>query len=244
LAQRSFTGPSTILEGGFGFLHAYSDAGRPELLVGHLGQTWEIRQTGIKAFGCCRYMQGPMEAALRAVQGQAWKPEEVRAIRVGLVSAGWGLVAEPLESKYQPETRVDGQFSLPFGVATVLTHGGATVNEFRESQLRNPAILNLAHKVTIHHDESLDRAYPALWPSWCEIDLSDGRQLRGTVNTTKGEPENPMTAADVNAKFQALGAAFWTNAQMSAVASAVARMEPKDVRELMHLARMRAPVVA
>ena len=242
LAQGGFTGPSTILEGEFGFLHAYSDAGRPELLVSHLGQTWEILQTGIKAFGCCRYMQSPMEAALRAVQGQDWKPEEVQGIRVGLVSAGWGLVAEPIDGKYKPETRVDGQFSLPFGVATVLINGRGRVNEFRESQLCNPSILNLARKVTIYHDEALDRAYPALWPSWCEIDLSDGRSLRGRVNTTKGEPENPMTPAEVEAKFQSLATAFWTKEQTSAMAAAVARVDTLAVRALMEPARMRAAV--
>jgi 2-methylcitrate dehydratase PrpD len=152
-------------------------------------------------------------------------------------------VAEPIEGKYKPETRVDGQFSLPFGVATVLTNGRGTVNEFRESQLCNPAILNLACQVTIHHDEALDRAYPALWPAWCEIDLSDGRTLRGAVNTTKGEPENPMTPTEVSAKFEALAACFWPKEQLSAIAGAVAHIETTDVRELMDGARMRAAAV-
>ena len=89
-------------------------------------------------------MQSPMEAAMRAARGQTWSPEQITAIRVGLVSAGRGLVADPIEDKYAPETRVDGQFSLPFGIATVLSNGRGTVAEFRESQLTNPSILRLA----------------------------------------------------------------------------------------------------
>ncbi|HZQ05286.1 MAG TPA: MmgE/PrpD family protein, partial [Anaerolineae bacterium] len=244
LAQRGYTGPSTILEGGFGFLHAYSDEAVPARLTDALGESWEIALTGIKAFGCCRYMQSPMEAALRAVRGQKFDPAQVQAIHVGLVSAGWGLVAEPIEDKYVPETRVDAQFSLPFGVATALVNGRATVNEFREEQLRNPAILQLAQKVTIHHDDALDRAYPGLWPSWCEIDLADGRTLRGTVNTTKGEPENPMTPAEVHDKFNALATTYWTHEQASVVAQTVERIKQVQVRQLMDLVRERAAVPA
>lgn len=237
LARGGFTGPATILEGEFGYLHAYSDASVPARLTDRLGETWEIQQTGIKAFGCCRYMQSPMEAALRAVRGQAWKPEQVKAIRAGLVSAGWGLVADPIDQKYAPKTRVDAQFSLPFGVATALVHGRATVNEFREPQLKDPVLLGLARKVSIHHDEALDRAYPALWPSWCEVHLDSGRVLRGTVNTTKGEPENPVTPAEVREKFDTLSPAFWSPAQARAAADAAAGIERMDVRKLMDLAR-------
>lgn len=236
LAQQGYTGPGTILEGEFGFLHAYSDAAVVERLTANLGVTWELALTGIKAFGCCRYMQSPMDAAMRAARGQNWSPEQVTAIRVGLVSAGWGLVADPIEDKYAPETRVDGQFSLPFGVATVLVNGRGTVAEFRESQLTNPAILGLARKVMIHHDDALDRAYPALWPSWCEIELSDGRTLRGEVNTTKGEPENPMTPPEVRAKFKTLATTFWSDERAAAVMQTVEGIASLPVLQLMDFA--------
>lgn len=240
LAQQGYTGPATILEGEFGFLHAYSDAAVAERLTANLGTTWEIAMTGIKAFGCCRYMQSPMEAALRAVRGQSWSPEHVTGIRVGLVSPGWGLVADPIEDKYAPQTRVDAQFSLPFGIATALVNGRATVNEFRESQLSSPTILKLARRVTIHHDQALDRAYPALWPSWCEIELTDRRILRGEVNTTKGEPENPMTPPEVREKFKALASIYWSPEQAAAVLRMVQGINQSPVSELMGLARTRA----
>ncbi len=237
LAQHGYTGPATILEGEFGFLHAYSDAAVPERLTANLGRTWEIMQTGIKAFGCCRYMQSPIEAALRAARDERWSPEEVAAIRVGLVSPGWGLVVDPIDQKYEPKTRVDAQFSLPFGIATALVNGRATVTEFRESQLTNPTILELARKVTVHHDEALDQAYPALWPAWCEVELHDGRILQGRVNTTKGEPQNPLTPEEVRAKFEALATMYWPDQHVQSVAKAVEDIEHLEVRRLMDLVR-------
>lgn len=235
LAQRGYTGPSTILEGEAGILHAYSGAAHAERLVAHLGETWELMQTGIKPFGCCRYMQSPMEAALRAVHGQTWYPRDIVAIRTGLVSAGWSLVAEPLEQKCAPKTRVDAQFSLPFGIATALVNGRGTVNEFREAQIADPAILDLARRVTIHHDDELDRAYPARWPAWCEIELRDGRKLRADVNTSKGDPENPVTPAEAREKFDILATIYWTKDQARRVAEAANRVDRFQVRRLMSL---------
>ncbi len=243
LAEHKYTGPDSILEGEFGFLHAYSDAAVPERLTSRLGESWEIQRTGIKAFGCCRYMQSPMEAALLSVRGQEWRAKDVIDIRVGLVSPGWGLVAEPLEQKYEPKTRVDAQFSLPFGVATALINGRGTVNEFREAQLTNPEILALARKVTIHHDEVLDAAYPALWPSWCEIELRGGRILCGETNTTKGDPENPLTTAEVRAKFDVLARTYWSTERGHAVAEDAARIEEIGVQSFMAYVRQPAVVL-
>ncbi|HSB78587.1 MAG TPA: MmgE/PrpD family protein [Candidatus Methylomirabilis sp.] len=235
LAQRGYTGPSTILEGEAGILRAYSGSSSAEHLVAHLGETREMMQTGMKFFGCCRYMQSPMEAALLAVRGQTWDIQDIVAIRAGLVSAGWSLVADPIEQKYVPKTRVDAQFSLPFGIATALVNGRGTVNEFRETQILSPTILDLARRVTIHHDDELDRAYPARWPAWCEIELRDGRRLRADVSTSKGDPENPVTPAEAREKFDALAMMYWTKDQARRVADAVKQVDRFQVRRLMSL---------
>lgn len=235
LAQRGYTGPSTILEGNAGTLRAYSDLSNVEHLVAHLGESWALMQTGMKPFGCCRYMQSPMEAALRAVRGHTWNIHDIVAIRTGLVSAGWSLVADPIEQKYAPKTRVDAQFSLPFGIATALVNGRGTVNEFREAHIGNPTILDLARRVTIHHDDELDRAYPARWPAWCEIALRDGRRLRADINTSKGDPENPVTPAEAREKFDALATTYWTTDHAHLVAEAVEQVDRHHVRRLMRM---------
>ncbi len=42
LAQRGFTGPATIIEGRFGFLHSYSDGADPDRVLADLGKPFEI----------------------------------------------------------------------------------------------------------------------------------------------------------------------------------------------------------
>ena len=40
LAGKGFTGPATILEGTYGFFHAYSPSPRPERLLNGIGERW------------------------------------------------------------------------------------------------------------------------------------------------------------------------------------------------------------
>ena len=71
LAAGGFRAPASILEGRFGFLHAYSGAPLVDAVTKPAGAGFEIMQTGIKPHACCRYMQAPIDAtlALRASHG-------------------------------------------------------------------------------------------------------------------------------------------------------------------------------
>src|SRR6185503_16258819 len=66
LARAGFRAPQTIVDGRFGFLHAYGEGGA--MAPAH---TLELMRTGIKPHACCRYSQGPIDAvlALRARHG-------------------------------------------------------------------------------------------------------------------------------------------------------------------------------
>lgn len=238
LAGRSYTGPSSILEGKHGFLHAFSSESDKDALTKNLGEKWEISRTGLKLFGCCRYMHSPIEATLRALEFNPVKPDEVTEIRIGLITPGWPIVVEPIEDKYKPKTRVDGQFSLPFGIATALVHGQAMATEFRQKQLSDSTILELARKVTIEHDKALDQQYPERWPSWCKIKMSNGRTLHGTVNTTKGDPDNPLTQLEIQRKFDLLAAQFWSKKQYQQIVDMVASIDRIEVRHLMNMVRL------
>ncbi len=120
LAAEGFVGPRHILEGRDGFLHSYSRNPLPERLTAGLGESFEILHTAVKPHACCRYMQGPIDAILAIVQQHAIAPDEIQKIEVAVLEAGWGIVAEPRQQKYHPESIVDAQFSMPFGAAVAV----------------------------------------------------------------------------------------------------------------------------
>src|SRR5438876_1203265 len=115
LAQAGFSGPATILEGRFGFLHAYSDGATTAPLAAHEG--YELMRTSVKPHACCRYMQGPIDAVLALRAAHRIEPDQVERVEVGMLAAGFPIVCEPAEAKRRPASVVEAQFSLPFGVA-------------------------------------------------------------------------------------------------------------------------------
>src|SRR5262249_28625643 len=128
LAAGGFRAPATILEGRFGFLHAYSGAALTASLAP--SGAFEIMRTGVKPHACCRYLQAPIDAALALRAAHGIEPESVERVDVGLVAAAFPIVCEPALQKRRPRSVVDEQFSLPFGIAVALARGAASPTEF------------------------------------------------------------------------------------------------------------------
>jgi 2-methylcitrate dehydratase PrpD len=237
LAKLGYAGPHTILEGQAGFINSYSIGGDTKRLIQDMDQRFEITRTGIKNFGCCRYMHSPMDAALQAIEYETCELESIDEIQVGLVSAGWDLVAEPRHLKYEPKTPDEARFSLPFGVATAILHGRALVQEFSENNIYDETILSLARKVSIHHDSSLDSAFPEKWPSWCQILFKDGSKLSAKVATTKGDPDYPLTTEEVFEKFHILAKMYWSSSQCRKIKETVTKAEIFNISDIMDTVR-------
>jgi 2-methylcitrate dehydratase PrpD len=204
LAAEGFSGPLRILEGRDGFLHGYSRNPIPERLTDGLGESFEILRTAVKPHACCRYMQGPIDAVLAILRERHLDAGQIQRIEVAVLEAGWGLVAEPRETKYHPESVVDAQFSMPFGAAIAALEGAAGLDQFTLEKIRSPKVRELMGKVTLVRDPSIEETFPQEWPARVAIQLTDGRSFDEYVRYPKGDPENPLTWEELAAKFQAL----------------------------------------
>ena len=57
-------------------------------------------------------------------------------------------------------------------------------------------------KVKVHHDTALDPRYPKGIPNRIAVTLADGLKLEKEVEFPRGHAGNPMTDAEVEAKFR------------------------------------------
>ena len=207
LAAEGFVGPRRILEGRDGYLHGYSRHALPERLTAALGETFEILQTAVKPHACCRYMQGPIDAVLDIVRGEGLAPEQIASIEVAVLGAGWGLVAEPASKKYNPESVVDAQFSMPFGAAVAAVCGAAGLDEFMLAQVRSQRIHEMMRKVRLVRNERIEETFPREWPALVVIETMEGKRYERFVRYPKGDPENPLSWDEMAAKFRSLAGA-------------------------------------
>jgi 2-methylcitrate dehydratase PrpD len=243
LAQAGFTGPSSAIEGKAGFLASHSAAPRPDLAVAGLGEGLEIARTSIKAHACCRYKQAPIDGLLDLVRRHALRDADVESVRIGVLAAGWEIIAEPRARKLAPTSVVDAQFSMPFGAAVALVHGRASIHEYTPAMLADREVRAAMHKVECVRDPELDARFPRQWPAWTEIRTHDGRRLRSVVDHPRGDPENPLSFEEVVAKALDLAGDTLPRDRLDAVVRGVRDLPPGEpVRALTELLRLPRPL--
>jgi 2-methylcitrate dehydratase PrpD len=226
LASEGFTGPRHIFEGRDGFLHGYSRSPLPERLTSGLGDSYEILHTAVKPHACCRYMQGPIDAVLALVREHAIQPEQIRKIELAVLEAGWEIIVEPRRQKYNPESVVDAQFSMPFGAAVAVICGAAGLDQFTREQVHSPRVREMMGKVVLVKDQRLEENFPREWPARVTIQLQDGQEYEKFIRYPKGDPENPLSWDEMAAKFRSLAGAALSPERCDEVIRQVSLAEP------------------
>jgi len=221
LAAEGFRGPSKILEGRDGFLHGYSQEPLPEKITLDLGQSFEIMRTSVKPHACCRYMQGPIDAILALVREHGFQPHQVCSMEVAVLEAGWPLVVEPRAQKYNPQSVVEAQFSMPFGAAAALLYGAAGIDQFTQENVHSGEVRRMMPRVVVNRDSRLEEKFPTEWPARARIDLTDGRRLEKFVEHPKGDPGNPLSWDELIAKFKTLVAPVLSSARSDEIIASV-----------------------
>jgi len=232
LAAEGFIGPRHILEGRDGFLHGYSRKSQPERLTAGLGGSFEILHTAVKPHACCRYMQGPIDAILEIRREHTADAGQIENIEIAILEAGWGIVAEPKEKKYRPESIVDAQFSMPFGAAVAVLCGAAGLDQFTLEQIRSPQIHRMMEKVSLVKDPRLEERFPREWPARVVISLAGGQKYEKWVRYPKGDPQNPLTWDEMAAKFRSLAGPVLSRSRCDHIIDQIATATPAGIAAL------------
>ncbi|MQG28272.1 MAG: MmgE/PrpD family protein [SAR202 cluster bacterium] len=236
LARAGYSGPTTILEGRDGFLNAYSGDPDPSLVLKDLGEEYQVTRTSVKPHACCRYNQGPIDCLLEIGKSNDFQALDIEEVKIGVLSQGMRLVAEPVEAKRNPKSVVDMQFSMPFAAAVALSYGSASLNEYAIGIPDRPEVRHIMDRVQCVTDPKLDAQTPKLFPAWAEVRTSNGRTMRSELTYPKGDPENPVTWDEMRTKFNLLSAPVISSQRQEKIISAIDSLEQMDdVRQLASL---------
>jgi 2-methylcitrate dehydratase PrpD len=164
-------------------------------------------------------------------------PQEIDEIRLGVLSGGYLLVADPIEQKRRPKNVVDAQFSAPFAAAVALIRGRAGIADYAQSTVDDPVVRGLMERTTCYRDGGLDAVYPAQWPAAVSVRLKSGQVLEAFQPFALGEPQNPIDRAGLTTKFRDLVDAPFADE----VASAIWALPAGSVGELLSMLRREPP---
>jgi 2-methylcitrate dehydratase PrpD len=203
LGARGFQGPRHILEAADGgFLRAMSDEPRFAEATCELGDAWRTEGVCFKPYACCGSNHACVDAALQIMREQSLAVADIARVIAGISK----VVETQTGFEYQPSTVLNAQMSLRYNVAVALIDGRAYLEQFTPSRISAPDVCELAARVAVEIDPEMDRVYPGLYAGIVHIETKDGRRFTRRVDHSKGMPENPMSAHEIDEKFLSLAA--------------------------------------
>ena len=240
LAQLGLTGPEPIFEGEHGFIRAVT-GGEPYQLepFGGEGQPYKIAECSIKRFPLGQYSQTVVQAALEArEQMPAAAVADIAAVHIRTLQKAIDIMAGDAE-KWQPQSRETADHSMPYTTAVALTYGYVHQDHFDERYYRSPELLDLTNRVQVAVSAEANRRAPEAMLCELEVVTKDGQSYTATVPYHKGHYKNPMTDAEVEAKFRSLAEPLIPAAQTAALLEKLWHLEEvADIREVMELTRV------
>jgi 2-methylcitrate dehydratase PrpD len=203
LARRGTTGPRTVLEGRFGLYSAFVGNPKPELdaQLSDLGIRWETPNIAFKPYPACHFSHASMDAVRDLVNTRQFRAEDVAGVVATVPADAVAFVLEPASSKLRPRTPYEAKFSLQFSIAALLVDGAVGVDTFTERRIADPALLEVAKKVT--YEVTSYASYPAAFPGGARITTVDGMVYEADLPHQRGSSGNPMSDADIREKFRA-----------------------------------------
>ncbi len=236
LAKEGFKGAVEAFEGKYGFLHAYAPDSQPEKAVEGLGEVWETMQTAVKPYPSCRYSHAALDAMLALRAANDIQPDDIESIEVGLPETGWKIIGDPIDSKQNPKSIVDGQFSMPFCAAVAMRQGGLAWDDYA-THINDQKTLDLCHKVTVVKDPKSQATFPDKMSGIARIRTNKG-EYEAFIGSAKGEPDNFLDIKELRGKFDSLVGPCLPLARIDELASRLLAIDKEDdINEVLRLTR-------
>lgn len=201
LAQAGMTGPPAPFEGRCGLF----DQAWPQFDLGEFGGDGPsgIERSSLKRYGACYWGQVAIDIAVR-MRAEA-PSERVASIEIASTDAVVRTIGGAMgdhEEKWRPATRETADHSMPYLVASAWLDGGIDEATFATARLQDSRLHSLMDRISVSvgADETA-RATRDRSPTRMRVTLDDGTVLDRAQEVPSGHPDDPMSDAEVAAKF-------------------------------------------
>ena len=232
LAQLGWTASADVF-GPKGFFDTFFQGNaKPELLVEGFGAPYRMVSPGVgfKKYPSNYFTHRPIDAALALREEAKLDPATIQRVTVNFPR--FDYVNRP-----QPESGLDGKFSVQYTAAIALLDGEVTIDSFTNERRFAADVVALLPKVELRVDDSIpsdfDRTHTVV-----EVELAGGRKVSKRVDRLTGWMGIPLTREQRLKKFHACTRRVLGEKSASRVLELVEKLETlPDVIELMDLVR-------
>jgi len=233
LSQRGLRADCAALEGEAGFFPTfYMGRYYRPALVENLGDEYYTLGVGFKPWPTTSRAHPFIEAALALAAEHRLREDEIADVHV----VGGSYIrtfCEPLATRLRPQTGVEAEDSIFFGVAKALVNQRVTLADFQPKGLAQSETVRLADRMRYSIDPELGYA------GIVELTARAGQSYRVRVEKPLGDPTKPFSDDQLRAKFLDCAThapVELTSAHLEELITRIERLE--DVTDVGILARL------
>ena len=226
LAENGFTSGEHSIEGSRGFAFVQSANRDLSRLLNQLGERYELRDNTYKPFPTGIVIQPAIEACIQIHREQHPDPALIKAVNLEVAP----IVFELCMKKHL-KVGLEGKFSIYHAVAIGLVRGRASLDEFTDASVIDPALMRI-RDLTIPHSNSEIADDEVM----VEVTMNDGTRIHKHVEHAVGNIGRPMTDVQLEEKFRDLASRVIAPARIEQIIEKCWAFERlPDCRELVEL---------
>jgi 2-methylcitrate dehydratase PrpD len=230
VAREGLTASDSALEGRQGYAAAFSATALPPDVFDALGQRWQILTSGIavKPYPSCALTHSAIDALLELRARHGLGAEQVAEIEVGV-----NRVVPDVLRHHAPTNGLERKFSMEYCAAAALATGHVDLGSFDDGPVADPGTGALMARVRMVVDPTLpDGLSEHAWTR-VTLRLRDGRALASPSRGASGHPDQPLSDAQLRAKFMACAGPVLGADEADGVAAQLDHLEDiPDIRAL------------
>ena len=199
IAALGFTASPNGLEAERGFFRAAGGGFSPEMIEGKLGSPWTFAMPGIsiKPHPSGSLTHPGMAVMMALIARHDIKPARVRHVKVGTNHNMPNALIH-----HRPKNELQAKFSMEFCMAILLLEGKAGLGEFTDAVVNRADVQAMIARVEFAVDPEAEAAGFDKMTTIIEIEMDDGKLIKGRADFGKGSPANPMTDGELSEKFR------------------------------------------
>ncbi|KAI1477584.1 2-methylcitrate dehydratase PrpD [Daldinia eschscholtzii] len=195
LAQKGYTSSLTALEDQYGWLHVVSTRENASANFAQLGKgTWEIERNTFKPFPCGIVMHPTIDGCIQLHNQVIVDGKSIESIKSINLRVNPEVLV--LTGQTDPQTGLEGKFSIYHAAAVALLYGQATPTQFTDKIVQNETVIAMRKLVNVTTDDSVaeDQAHITLT-------FDDDSTVEKYIEHAIGSLDNPLTVEDLKTKF-------------------------------------------
>ncbi len=217
----ALTGVSSV------FLAQEGFTGAPALCVTQADEKdyfirYEILNQYFKPWPICRWAQPAVEAIVRLQKQYSFNVKDIKEINISTFHNAVRLANKA------PTSSDEAQYSIGYPVAAMLVRGKISPEEMSISSLNDTKIKQLQNKIKLEENQNHTNAFPAKRYASVVITLQNGEKLQLNNIEARGDPDNPLSDAEIGTKFVQLTEGVISSSKQNQLIQLIDNLEKED----------------